>query len=153
MKCDYQIRLTELDEEEALYLLLGEVMTGREGCFRITSNRDVLATEALRIYQDKDVVEKLFHSLKSEIEIKPVRVWIEDAVYGVLLLGFLAQLMIGLTRYFVEPAKRISTKFIIASLQKLTVAVVSMGNRLKKRFYSNFDLVNHAILAEYLCST
>jgi hypothetical protein len=46
-----------------------------------------------------------------------------------------------------------STKFIIASLQNLTETVVSMGNGLKKRFYSNFNEVNRAILAEYLCET
>ena len=46
-----------------------------------------------------------------------------------------------------------STKFIIDGLKKLTVAVISMGNGLKKRFYSNFDAVNKAILAEYLCTT
>ncbi len=46
------------------------------------------ASEALRIDRAKDAIEKLFHSLKSEIEIKPVRVWSEDAVHGVLLIGF-----------------------------------------------------------------
>jgi transposase len=91
--------------------------------------------------------------LKSEIEIKPVQVWTEDAVYGVLLIGFIAQLMISLTRYFVEPVKRMSTKFIIASLQNLTETVVSMENGKKRKFYSNFDPVNRAILAEYLCGT
>ena len=52
------------------------------------------------------------------MEIKPVRVWTEDAVYGVLLIGSIAQLMIGLTRSFVKPVKRISTKFIIDALKK-----------------------------------
>ena len=70
------------------------------------------AADALRIYRSKDAVEKLFHSLKSEIKIKPVRVWSEDAVYGVLFLGFIAQMMICLTRHFVEPARAMSTKFI-----------------------------------------
>ena len=153
VKYDYQTRLAEMDEEEALRLLLEDVIDGREGCFCLTSSRDMPASEALRIYRSKDAIEKLFHSLKSEIEIKPVRVWTEDAVYGVLLIGFIAQLMISLTRHFVEPAKRMSTKFIIASLQNLTGTVVSMGNGMKRRFYSNFDPVNKAILAEYLIAT
>ena len=89
--------------------------------------------------------------MKSEIE--PVRVWTKDAVIGVLLIGFIAQLMISLTRYFVKPVKCMSTKFIIASLQNLTQTVVSMGNGLKKRFYSNFDPVNKAILADFLAET
>jgi transposase len=153
VRYDYQTKLVEMDEEEALRLLLEDVMDGREGCFCLTSSKDMEAAEALRIYRSKDAIEKLFHSLKSEIEIKPVRVWTEDAVYGVLLVGFIAQLMISLTRFFIKPVKRMSTKFIIASLQKLTLTLVSMGNGLKKRFYSNFNEVNRAILAEYIAGT
>ena len=153
VRYDYQTKLVGMDEEEALRLLLEDVIDGREGCFCLTSSRDMPAPEALRIYRSKDAIEKLIHSLKSEIEIKPVRVWTEDAVYGVLLIGFIAQLMISLTRYFVKPVKRMSTKFIIASLQNSTETVVSMGNGLKKRFYSNFDEVNKTILAEYISET
>jgi len=109
--------------------------------------------ETGRYDRSKDAIEKLFHSLKSEVEIKPVRVWTEDAVYGVLLIGFIAQLMISLTRFFVKPVKRMSTKFIIASLQNLTETVVSMGNGLKKRFFSNFNEVNKAILADLISET
>ena len=104
----------------------------------------------MKIYPVKDAIEKLFHSLKSDVEVKPVRAFTEDAVNGVLLIGFIAQVMISLTRHFVEPVKRMSTKFIIASLKKLTLTVVLMENGLKRRFYSNFDPVNKAILAEYL---
>ena len=150
VKYDYQTRLTDLPEREALRFLLEEVVTGREGCFCITSNRDMPAAEALRIYRAKDVIEKLFHSLKSEIEVKPIRVWSEDAVHGVLLIGFIAQVMISLTRHFIKPVKRMSTKFIIAALQKLTLTLVSMGGGRKRRVYSNFNPVNRAILAEYL---
>ncbi|HQM66446.1 MAG TPA: hypothetical protein PLY24_01515, partial [Methanomassiliicoccales archaeon] len=45
------------------------------------------------------------------------------------------------------------TKFIIDALKKLTVTVVSTGNGLKKRFYSNFNEVNRAILADFLSET
>ena len=153
VRYDYQTRLTEMDEEEALRLLLADVIDGREGCFCLTSSRNMPAAEALRLYRGKDAIEKLFHSLKSEVEIKPVRVWTEDAVFGVLLIGFIAQLMISLTRFLVKPVKRMSTKFIIDALKKLTVTVVSMGNGLKKRFYSNFDAVNRAILADFISET
>jgi len=153
VRYDYQTKLVGMDEEEALRLLLADVIDGREGCFCLTSSKDMAAAEALRIYRSKDAIEKLFHSLKSEVEIKPVRVWTEDAVFGVLLIGFIAQLMISLTRYFVKPVKRMSTKFIIASLQNLTLTLVSMGNGLKKRFYSNFNDVNRAILADFISET
>ena len=153
VKYDYQTKLVEMEEADALRLLLDQVIDGDEGCFCLTSSRDMPALEALTIYRSKDAVEKLFHSLKSEVEVRPVRVWSEDTVYGVLLLGFIAQLMICLTRHFVKPARTVSTKFIIASLQKLTETLVFDGDGRKKRFYSNFEPLNSAILAEYLAET
>ncbi|MEI6796755.1 MAG: IS1634 family transposase, partial [Methanomassiliicoccales archaeon] len=145
--------LVEMEEADALRPLLDQVIDGDEGCFCITSSRDMLALEARTIYRSMDAVEKLFHSLKSEIEVKPVRVWSEDTVYGVLLLGFIAQLMICLTRHFVKPARTVSRKFIVASLQKLTETQVFDGDGRKKRCYSNFEPLNSAILAEYLAET
>ena len=153
VRYDYQTKLAAMDEEAALRLLFDEVIDGREGCFCLTSSRDMPAKEALRIYRSKDAVEKLFHSLKSEVEVKPIRVWSDDAVYGVLLLGFIAQLMISLTRYFVSPVKTVSTKFIAASLQNLTVTVVPMESGGNRRFYSNFDPLNRAILTGFLAET
>lgn len=111
------------------------------------------ASEVLKIYRSKDAIEKLFHSLKSEIEVKPIRAWSDDAVYGVLLLGFIAQLMISLTRYFVTPVKTVSTKFIASSLQNLTVTLVPSEDGRRRRFYSNFDPLNQAILAGFLAET
>lgn len=153
VRYDYQTKLVGMDEEEAFRFLLADVIDGSEGCFCLTSSRNMPAVEAQRLCRGKDAIEKLFHSLKSEVEIEPVRVWTEDAVFGVLLIGFIAQLMISLTRYFINPVKRMSTKFIIASLQKLTLTLVSMGNKLKKRFYSNFNEINKAILADFISET
>ena len=98
-------------------------------------------------------MEKLFHSLKGEIEVRPIRVWSEDAVFGVLLLGFIAQLMICLTRWTVLPARSVATKFIASSLQKLTVTVVPTEDGRKRRFYSNFDPLNQAVLATFMAET
>jgi transposase len=142
-----------MDEEAALRLLFNEVVDGREGCFCLTSSRDMPAAEALKIYRSKDAVEKLFHSLKSEIEVRPLRVWSEDAVHGVLLLGFIAQLMISLTRYLVSPVRSVSTKFITNSLEKLTLTVVPTEDGRKRRYYSNFDSLNRAILEGFMAET
>jgi len=85
-----------MNEKEALRLLLDSAIDGREGCFCLTSSRNMTTSGGLRIYRSKDAFEKLFHSLKSEIEIKPVRVWTDDSVYGILLIGFTARVMISL---------------------------------------------------------
>jgi len=31
--------------------------------------------------------------MKNEIEIKPVRVWTDDSIYGALIIGFLASIV------------------------------------------------------------
>ena len=153
VRYEYQTKLAAMDEEAALRLLFNEVVDGREGCFCLTSSRDMSSQDALRIYRSKDAVEKLFHSLKSEIEVRPLRVWSEDAVYGVLLLGFIAQLMISLTRHFVSPVSTVSTKFISNSLEKLTLTLVPTEDGRKRRYYSNFDSLNQAILSDLMAET
>jgi transposase len=68
--------------------------------------------DALITYRKKDAIEKIFHSLKNEIQIKPLRMWSDDSIYGAIILGFIAQLLILLMRYEFEELKHISTKFI-----------------------------------------
>jgi transposase len=102
------------------------------------------ASEALRIYRAKDAIEKLFHSLKSEIEVKPVRVWSKDAVHGVLLFGFIAQMMISLTRYFVEPLNGCQRNSSRLSAKVDGYAGFG-GKQHQRRFYSKFNPINKAI--------
>ncbi len=71
-------------------------------------------------------------------------------MHGVLYIGFIAQVMTSLTRHFVKPVKRMSTKFIIAALKNLTLTLVSAGNGVKRKFYSNFNGIDKASVAEYI---
>jgi transposase len=61
--------------------------------------------KALERYRKKDSIEKIFHSLKNEIEIKPLRVWTEKSMLGAILIGFLAQLFVSLVRYEVPEVR------------------------------------------------
>ena len=101
------------------------------------------------MYRSKDIVEKLFSSMKSDIGIRPIRTWTENGVYGVLLIGFLAQAMVSVTRFLCEPASGIATKFITDSMQKLTLTVVKGKDGLKRRMYSNFNRLNVDILTTF----
>jgi transposase len=71
----YQTKLEELSEEDARKLLENAVITGREGFFCIKSSENFTLAQALHTYRKKDSIEKIFHSLKNEIEIKPLRMW------------------------------------------------------------------------------
>ena len=102
--------------------------------------------EALLTYRKKDSIEKIFNSLKNEIEIKPLRVWTDNSIYGALIIGFIAQLFISLMRYEISELKHISTKFIKKSLSNLTVTVDSWGRTVKTYVYSNFDAINTMVL-------
>jgi len=149
VKYDYQTKLGELDEKIALEYVEKELITGREGFFCLSSNENLTLEEAFKIYRKKDSVEKMIHSLKNEIEIKPLRVWTDDSIYGAILIGFLAQLFISLMKYDNEELKNISTKFIKNSLMNLTVTIEIVGNRTKRYIYANFDMINRTILAKW----
>ena len=142
----YQTKLDEMSENDALKLLDNYVRNGREGFFCIVSTEDLTLREALETYRKKDSIEKIFNSLKNEIEIKPLRVWSKNSIYGALLLGFIAQLIISLIRYERVEVKHTSTKFIRQSLMNLTLTVELKSNGRKRRIYSNFDPLNQAIL-------
>ena len=148
IEIDYSFRtkLEELSDEEAIELLKSSIINGREGFFCLKSNKDLTLEKALEIYREKDSIEKIFDSLKNEIQIKPLRVWSDNSIYGAILLGFIAQLFISLMRYEFEEVKHRSTKFIKKSLKNLTLTIKFMRNRVKEYIFANFDEINSLIV-------
>lgn len=144
----FQTKLKELSEEDAFKLVEKASITGREGFFCLTSSENLTLAEALKIYREKDSIEKTINSLKNEIVIKPLRVWSEKSIYGAVIIGFLAQLFISLMRYENKELKNTSTKFIKISLMNLTVTVEFLSNGKKRKIFSNFDLVNSLVLGQ-----
>ena len=142
----FQTKLIELSEDEAIKLLEDKLVTGREGFFCLKSSKNLTLKQALLTYRKKDSVEKIFHSLKNEIEIKPLRVWTDDSIYGAIIIGFIAQLFISLMRYEFAELRHTSTKFIKKSISNLTVTVDSWKRKSKKYIYANFDGINMLIL-------
>ena len=87
----FTTKLEKMSEEEAIEFLKSTLITGREGFFCLKSNKNLTLKKALKIYRKKDSIEKIFDSLKNGIQIKPLRVWSEDSIYGAIILGFIAQ--------------------------------------------------------------
>ena len=145
MTYSFQTKLPILSEKEAFEYVKKASITGREGFFCLTSSENLTLKEALILYREKDSIEKIMNSLKNEISIKPLRVWTDKSIYGALLIGYLAQLIISLIRYDNEELKTSSTKFIKISLMSLTVTVEMFGIFKKRRIYSNFDPINELI--------
>lgn len=148
VKYSVQTLLHQMTDKEAVEYLYRGSINGREGFFCIKSCEDLTLKQALETYRKKDSIEKLIHSLKNEIEIKPVRVWTNNSVYGALLIGFLAQLVISLLRYIHQELKHTCTKFIKKSLMNLTVTVEKTKNKVNRLLYSNFDPINTLIIGQ-----
>ncbi len=144
----YQTKLNILSDSEARTILKQASITGREGFFCLVSNKDLTLKTALAIYRQKDSIEKLFNSLKNEINIKPLRVWSEHSIRGALILGFLAQLFISIQRYEHPELKHISPKFIKISLSNLTVTIEHQKSDRKRHIYSNFNPITEVILGQ-----
>jgi len=153
MTYSYQTKLKKMSEEEAIEYIKKHTITGREGFFCLTSSENLTLKEALDTYRAKDSIEKIINSLKNEIEIKPLRVWTDNSIYGVIIVGFLAQLFMSLIKYEHKELKNTSIKFIKISLMNLTVTVELLKKKQKRYIYSNFDKINQAILAENMAVT
>ena len=90
-------------------------------------------------------MEKMFHSMKNEIHLRPTRCWTQEAIYGSILIVFLAQLVISMLRYKHVSLRRVSTKFIMQSLKNFALTIILSGNGRKTRVFSNFDWINTLI--------
>ena len=120
----------------------------REGFFKLECSENLTPDEVFSIYRRRDTVEKLVDSLKNHIDLKPMRVWSENSVKGTLLLCFLAQVIVSMIRYEMPELKQRSTKFIIDSLENLTVTYVYDNKQAVRRIYSNFEPLNSRILRD-----
>lgn len=148
IKYTYQTKLTELSDDEAKKLVQNATINGREGFFCLVSSEKLTLEQALKTYRMKDSIEKIFQSLKNDINIKPLRVWTTKSLCGAILIGFLAQLIISLMRYDYKELKQISPKFIKISLMNLTVTIEKQKNNQKRSIFSNFEPINTLICCQ-----
>lgn len=148
IKYTYQTKLKNLTEKQARKIVQDASINGREGFFCLVSCEKLTVKEALKIYRMKDSIEKIFQSLKNDINIKPLRVWTTKSLYGAILLGFMAQLIISLMRYDYKELSQVAPKFIKISLSNLTVTVEYEKNRWKREIFSNFEPINELILSQ-----
>lgn len=72
-----------------------------------------------------------------------------DAVDEVLLMGFLAQAMVSVTRLLCELASSTSTIFITDAMKKLTLTVIRRKDDERRFVLSNFNPLNKAVLGRY----
>jgi len=124
---------------------------GRCGWFKLQCSKRLGSGTALDRYRHKAGIEHLISSIKSVVNLVPLRVWSESSVRGSLLLALMAQLMISMVRHDLEPdmvtkwddGKKIivprkpSERTICETLRHWTVTVIRKEGWGTERIFSN----------------
>jgi transposase len=145
--CNVNVQTRLLGTADDMFFFVREQLSnGREGFFKLESSTELTEKEAYVTYRERDTTEKLIESLKNHIDMKPLRVWSDNCVKGVLLICFIAQMIVSMIRFEHSELSSISSKNIIRSLEKLTLTVIRGECKVTSRVFSNFDAVNSLIL-------
>lgn len=75
------------------------------GFFSIVTSKNMSAKEALDIYRDRDTVEKLFESLKSEMDYKKFRVSSSGSLKGKTFIIFISSIIRSRIYHLCKPLK------------------------------------------------
>ena len=136
------------------------------GWFKLQSSKRLETKDALDLYRHRTNIEHLILSIKRIVNMKPLRVWAEKSPRGAMLMGLIAQLMVSMVRYDLEPepvVKRVDGKnvtmmhkpsmdTIIRELRQWTVVLIPTDGFGVNRIYTNeSDLTRRisSILEQY----
>ena len=70
-----------------------------DGCSCIFSTHPLAKEQLVRLYFDKDIVEKAFNALKSVIKLQPVRHWLAQRVIAHVFICYLSYLLLSLLKF------------------------------------------------------
>ncbi|OGK00678.1 MAG: hypothetical protein A2350_00590 [Candidatus Raymondbacteria bacterium RifOxyB12_full_50_8] len=70
-----------------------------DGCSSIFCSRHMQKDELIRLYFDKDIVEKAFHSIKGITNLQPIRHWLSNRVRAHVFICYLSYLLLSLLKY------------------------------------------------------
>jgi len=128
-------------------------LTGMEGYLILQSSLDAEPGEILRLFKARDKAEKFIRMLKEGIELRPLRVWTEHMVIGMVFIAYLANLIINLTLHFAEKTQGVMVKNV-KNLKKflinLTETVIYPPNGFRFRVISNFTEPLKALFGDFI---
>lgn len=76
-----------------------------DGCSCIFSTLRMPKEEMIRLYFDKDLVEKAFHSIKGITNLQPIRHWLSNRVQAHVFICYLSYLLLSLLKYRLKKIK------------------------------------------------
>jgi len=123
----------------------------RCGWFKLQCSKGLEPISALDTYRHKAGIEHLISSIKSVVNLVPLRVWSGSSVRGSLLLALVAQMIVSMVRHDLEPemvtkwddGKKIivprkpSERTICETLCHWTVTVIRKDGWGTERIFSN----------------
>jgi len=107
------------------------------GFFCIITSKNMNAKEALNIYRDRDSVEKLFESLKSEMDYKKFRISSSQSLKGKTFIIFVSSIIRSRIYHLCKPLKVKNRKdntvpAIIRELNNIEVSKNAKGNYVRR---------------------
>lgn len=70
-----------------------------DGISVIFSTKKLPKNEIIKAYFEKDVVEKTFRTMKSSLEVRPIRHWLKDRVKSHILICYIAYFFMSVLEY------------------------------------------------------
>ena len=98
------------------------------GWLVIISNFVMDAKEAIKIYREKDIVEKGFHRLKNSLDLGRLRVYSEASMQSKVFVGFISLILLcGIHSVMTDKMlyKEMTMKKLLMTLSKLKLQVVN----------------------------
>lgn len=97
-----------------------------DGWFALeTNDLQMMASQALKHYKDKDTVEKVIRTLKQDCKLRPFNVRKDESVKGSLFISMMASLILGVF-YFTQKQHlgKMSTQSLVEKIKTLTLDLV-----------------------------
>jgi len=125
-------------------------ITGLEGYFILESSLDDDPYIILKLYKEKDKVEKLIRDMKEGTELRPIRHWSKWAIIGYLTIIFLTNCIINLTLISAKNPIVKNVKLLKKYLNNLTLTVVYPKNRFRFSVLANISEEILSILGDFI---
>ena len=118
---------------------------GMDGKYLLYSTDEQLsAAEVVRMYLEKDFIEKVFRCIKTDEEIKPFRHRLETRVRAFIFISILAFRLLAALRWMINSSESsnvtLSTSEFLKKLSRVQVLEADLGKEID-RFYVNMTSV------------
>jgi len=101
-----------------------------DGYSCLFSTENISNSEIVKIYFEKDLIEKAFRSLQGTIQLRPIRHWLYNRVIAHIFICYLAYLLLSLLKYKLKSAKlEISTIEALRELETMYKVYMRDGKK------------------------